>query len=262
MFHNNLLRIAALPLDIALGDRQANLAAVHNALATLPTATDIVLLPELFSTGFIPDAEAARTVAETNGGDTIAAIQRWANKYGCAFAGSFLAQTASRLYNRAFFIEPNGDETFYDKAHLFSLSPEKDIMTAGTKQPPVIRFRAWNIALAICYDLRFPAWCRVGKEPYDVLLLPSNWPQARAYAFETLLRARAIENQAAVVAGNRGGEDSFGIYDGLTLAFDCMGKPVVAHNQNPWLVFELDGLSQRNFRAKFPFLKDADTFHF
>lgn len=257
------LRVAALPLDIVWGDKAANLAAVGAAMEHLPAGTDIVALPELFTTGYSDDPLAADTMAETNGGDTVEHLRRLARRYECAFAGTFLARTANRLYNRAFFIEPNGDETFYDKRHLFSLSSEAKIFTAGAQRPPVVRFRGWNIAMVVCYDLRFPVWCRCRRLAYDLLLVLSNWPQARGYAYEHLLIARAIENQCAVVGANRGGKDVYGNYDGLCRIYDCRGYELPpVDDAAPFVAADLSLQTQNHYRTTFPAGNDADDFDF
>lgn len=255
------LRVASLPLDITWGDKTANFRVVESAMEHLPAGTDIVVLPELFSTGYSDDPEAAASMAETNGGDTVEWLRQLARRHECAFAGSFLARTANRLYNRGFFIEPNGDETFYDKRHLFSLSSEARIFTAGARRPPVVRFRGWNIAMIVCYDLRFPVWCRCRRSAYDLLLVVSNWPQARGYAYEHLLIARAIENQCAVVGANRGGEDVYGRYDGLTKIYDCRGYELPPVGEGtPFVAADLSMGAQQHFRDSFPAGNDADDF--
>lgn len=225
---NSTLTIAAVPLPIKWADRHANYAAVEQYMAQIRRDTDVVVFPELFSTGFIPDPEVTRREAETNNGMAMGLMTRMAQKYRVAVAGSFLARSedGSRIYNRAFFIEPSGEATFYDKRHLFSLSPEAETLEAGRVRMPIIRFRGWNIALAVCYDLRFPVWCRNKKLAYDVVLLPSNWPQSRSYAYRHLLIGRAIENQAWFVGANCSGTDDYGCYDGMTMIADHEGRMV------------------------------------
>ncbi len=228
-------------------------------MATLPADTDIVVLPELFSTGFIDDPALMETIAETNGGNTIHTITELARKYNVAIAGSMAARTGHRFYNRAFFIEPSGEETYYDKRHLFSLSSEAKVFTPGSDNIRAVRFRGWNIALAVCYDLRFPAWCRNVGLKYDIMLFPANWPEARGYAWKHLLIARAIENQAVVVGANRGGADDYGQYDGLTYIFDGMGMPTGHTLPDSDIVYaemSLDDL--RKARTRFPVSRDAD----
>lgn len=256
---SNILRVAALPLNIQWGNREANLDAVEVALKHLPLGTDVVVLPELFSTGYIDDAEQMRSLAERNTGATIDRIKEWAAHYSVAIAGSYLASTPPHIYNRGFFIEPSGEETFYDKHHLFSRSNEGNVFRAGDESMPIVRFRGWNIAMIICYDLRFPVWCRSKENSYDMLLVPANWPQARAYAFEHLLIARAIENQAVVVGANRGGSDKFGDFEGLTRIYDYLGQPV-GTQVGPFIMAEVSRTKQDEFRQRFPVSRDADDF--
>lgn len=255
------LRVAAFPLDIKWGRKEANLAAVSEAFTHLPKGTDIVVLPELFSTGYADDIDALTELAERNTGATIDYLKALAARYSVAVAGSYLAFTPPHLYNRGFFIEPNGDETFYDKRHLFSVSAEAQLFGAGTERMPVVRFRGWNVSMIICYDLRFPVWCRCRKSEYDILLVPANWPQARGYAFTHLAIARAIENQCCVVAADRGGSDVYGKYDGLTQIYDSRGM-AVGSQKGPFIVADLSRKAQDDYRVGFPAANDADDFRF
>lgn len=256
------LRVAVLPLDIAQSDKEANLKAVEAALASLPQGTDIAVLPELFTTGYVADEEALAALAERNTQSTVDRVRAWAARHECAFCGSFLASTPPHIYNRAFFIEPNGDETFYDKAHLFSVSSESRLLTPGTDAPKAVRFRGWNVAMIVCYDLRFPVWCRNRNLDYDIMLVPANWPQAREYAWTHLLIARAIENQAPIVGADRGGEDPYGIYDGMTRFFNALGRPVggPAAPDSPWFVADFYKGDLHDYRRKFPVADDADPY--
>ena len=255
------LRVAALPLDIAWADKKANFEAVEKAFKYLPESTDIVVLPELFSTGYADDEALVKDLAERNTGQTIDFIKALAAKHQCAVAGSFLASTPPGVYNRAFFIEPSGEETFYDKRHLFSLSREATIFHQGVDELKVVRFRGWNVSMIVCYDLRFPVWCRCRKNHYDILLVPANWPQARGYAWEHLLIARAIENQCCVVGCDRGGSDSYGNYDGLSQIYDGRGMPV-GKQHGPFIVADLSRRQQDDYRRNFPVSNDADDFRF
>lgn len=259
----DFIRVAALPLDIKWADKEANFKTVSEDFEKLPSGTDIVVLPELFSTGYADDEVLLRDMAERNTQQTIDYIKELAAKYSVAIAGSFLASTPPHIYNRAFFIEPNGDETYYDKRHLFSLSREAVIFKNGEKPLPVIRFRGWNISMIVCYDLRFPAWCRCRSNAYDLLLVPANWPKARAYAWEHLLIARAIENQCCVVGADRGGEDTYGDYNGLTQIYDGRGMPVGQPDKNsPFITADLSRKKQDDYRKNFPVSNDADDFQF
>lgn len=255
------LRVAALPLAIEWGDKTANIRTLDAAMHALPAGTDIVVLPELFSTGYADDIDAMTELAEAPDGPTIKHLQALADRYSAAIAGSFLCIADGKLYNRGFFIEPSGDVTFYDKRHLFSLSAEATNFTAGTERMPVVRFRGWNVSMIICYDLRFPVWCRCRRSEYDILLVPANWPQARGYAFTHLAIARAIENQCCVVAADRGGSDVYGAYDGLTQIFDGRGMPV-GEERGQFIIADLSRKKQDDYRAGFPAANDADDFDF
>lgn len=254
------MKIAVLPLDIVAGDKKANLDAFAAGMDKLAADTDLVVLPELFSTGFTSDRERMAELAESNGGDTMALVGEMARRRNMAVCGSFLARTAGRIYNRAFFVEPSGDETYYDKRHLFSMSSESKILTAGDSMPPIVRFRGWNIALVVCYDLRFPVWCRSQQCSYDLLVVVANWPNSRSYAWTHLLKARAIENQAYVVGANRTGEDKFGDYSGMTLAVDFCGKEIAAAEGARAMYAELDKNALERWRSDFQVWRDADCF--
>lgn len=254
------LNIAAFPLDISLADKEKNIYAVDALSAKMPQNTDIVVLPELFSTGYINDKVQAKQLAEREDGDTITHIKRLAAKYQTAYCGSFLSVTGHMVFNRAFFVEPGGEVTFYDKRHLFCLSEESKICTRGISLPPVIRYRRWNIMMAICYDLRFPAWLRnTPDRRYDLLILPANWPEKRAYAWQHLLIARAIENMAFIVGCNRSGTDAFGDYDNLTYIYDCTGR-LVSQATPDFVTATISKDGMDRMRKSLPFLNDEDEF--
>lgn len=255
------LRLALLSLDIAPGDKENNITRLEELMSHLDQQTDVVVIPELFSTGFTSRRERLVELAETNGGDTMSRLHRLASRFNVAIAGSFLAKTASNVYNRSFFIEPSGDSVFYDKRHLFSMSSESTLLTQGQKPLPVVRFRGWSIAVAVCYDLRFPVWCRNVGLGYDVLLIVANWPRSREYAWRHLLIARAIENQAYVIGVDRSGEDKFGVYDGMTFAADYCGKPLPpdsSTDQIDYVTLSREALDR--WREEFTAWKDADAF--
>ena len=217
------ITVAALPLDIKWAQIDENLAKVDMRLHTMPQKADVVVLPELCSTGFIQDMSMIEDIARESESKTIAAAKRWSKELDMAIAGTCLAGRDGKYFNRGFFITPDGTATFYDKRHLFSLSPEAAVYSPGDAYPPVIRFRGFNFSMVICYDLRFPVWCRNKGERYDILLVPANWAQARGYAWRHLLIARAIENQAMVVGCNRSGSDDYGCYDYQAFIFDSKG---------------------------------------
>lgn len=253
------LSVAALPIDIAAGRKDDNIRIAEAAIGKMPRGTDLAVLPELFTTAFIPDKDACSALSEGNDGTTMRWALRAAKATGAAIAGSFLAKEADRLYNRAFLVEPSGDAVFYDKRHTFSIGRESEVISRGESLPPIVRFRGWNIALSVCYDLRFPAWMRNNGLKYDLMIVPANWPKSRAYAWEHLLQARAIENQAYVVGANRSGSDSFGAYDGLARIYDYNGCSVGVETDG-CLHASLSKDSLEKMRVAMPVFKDADDF--
>lgn len=254
------LKIALLPLDIAQGDKDANLSALASGVSELPPGTDLLVLPELFSTGFVNDSGIMMRLAEPVSGKTVEILRKTAASAGIAIAGSFLCLVGNRMTNRGFFIEPSGDETWYDKRHLFCGSPESNMLARGEKESKVVRYRGWNIVLEICYDIRFPVWCRNKGGRYDLMIVPANWPAAREYDWRHLLIARAIENRTYVVGANRSGSDSFGVYDNLSFIFDPLGRPVEGKGSGKLLLAELSKEKTDDIRAKMPVLNDADDF--
>lgn len=257
------IKVAAIPLDIVWADPARNIENATRLISALEAGTDIAVLPELFTTAFMADTDAMRAVAETSDGATVTWARALAAKRDMAIAGSFLCTDNGRYFNRGFFVKPDGETVFYDKHHLFCLSPEAKVYAHGGDTVPVVSFRGWNIALIICYDLRFPVWCRNRKHGYDMLLVAANWPHARGFAWTQLLSARAIENQVPVVGANRSGRDDYGNYDGLTLIVDAMGRTVVSTTTEKPMepvtaVFSRESLAR--FRRQLPVGSDADDF--
>lgn len=266
---NKDLKVVALQLDIAWTDVEQNLVNAERAIAALPQGCDVVVVPEMFTTGFIVDKPTACAVGEPNDGRTVREIERWAKTYNTAICGSFIATDRDGLYNRAFFIEPSGDKVFYDKRHLFSMSGENQVYVSGENRVPVFRFRGWNIAMAVCFDLRFPVWMRNIGTSYDLLIVMANWPDSRAYPWGVLLAARAIENQAYVVGCNRTGADDYGKYSGTSAIFDPKGKLLAGSvekstddkaQDRTFVMADLSKAAQEQFREKFPVYKCMDTF--
>lgn len=259
-------KIALLPMDIVWADRSANLDSLERAMASLDRDTDLAVLPELFTTGFIPDRDRAlehACAADEHDDSTLRCLRRLASEHCCAIAGSYLRRdTDGGLVNYGVVVEPSGEYTSYSKRHLFCLSQESRICEAGRSLPPVVRYRGMNISMVICYDLRFPAWCRNQGLRYDILLIPANWPVVREYAWHHLLIARAIENQAIVVGANRSGHDDYGDYDGTSQVYDYMGKPLCMLPDDPkgWIYATVNKAPLEKYRTHFPFSSDADSF--
>ncbi|MCH5346247.1 MAG: nitrilase family protein [Muribaculaceae bacterium] len=254
--------IAALQQDIAWSDKQENLLTTAHNLNRIRRGTDLVVLPELFTTGYIADATLLPQLAETNDGHTVDDLHRWADYFHFAIAGSFLATDGhGNFYNRGFFVEPGGEKYFYDKHHLFSMSTEADLFTPGERISRPVRYRGWNIKLLICYDVRFPVWCRKVDNDYDILLFPANWPSARLSQFRQLLAARAVENNAIVVGCNRIGSDDAGEYpEGGSAIYDLQGREVSTADEygNLYATFDRDRFVAS--RDRFPTYRDADPF--
>jgi predicted amidohydrolase len=220
---------------------------------------DLAVFPETFTTGFLGDAELPE---EGMDGPTVAWMQSLAARRGCALAGSAVIVEQGRRYNRLLFVTPEGAVRYYDKRHLFTYGGEDRRYTAGAQRVNV-DYLGWRINLQICYDLRFPAWCRY-RGDYDLLLLVANWPSKRAAHWSLLLEARAIENQAWVIGVNRVGEDGNGFqYPGRSVVHDPMGQRVAdAGDAEGCRLAELDLERVRQVRSEFPFQADADRFEF
>ena len=261
---DSILKVCLAPIEILWGRKDDNLKALQKIFDKIHPETDLLVLPETFSTGFPSDLdkEAFRRLAERNTGETIDLIKKYSAKNSLAVAGSFIADSGGLLFNRAFFIEPSGDEYFADKRHLFSLGGEDQILRAGDSRM-LLRYRGWNISMIVCYDLRFPTWCRNRNNEYDLLLAVANWPVKRIDTWDTLLKARAIENQAFVCGVNcRGIDNKNAEYNGSSHMFDYRGKDIAVNISDDGLLYASLSMQKLiNYRDKFPFWKDADNFY-
>jgi predicted amidohydrolase len=256
-----LLNVAVLPIDIIPGDRDENLYTVTQLVGKLSRDTDLVVLPELFSTGFIHDPLLMRKLADSDDSQlTLNFLRDMTRQCNVAFCGSLLWRNGGEYSNRCFFIEPSGETTFYDKHHLFLLSKEPKLLTAGRELSPIVRYRGWNIAMAVCYDVRFPVWLRNTGNKYDLLVVPANWPTQRGYEWQHLLIARAIENQACVVGANRSGKDDFGDYDDSSYIINHRGRIVSEADANGIISATLSLEKVELYRKTFPVASSADPF--
>lgn len=254
------IRISIVQADIVWENKQENLRLLHEKLQGLHGTTEVVVLPEMFSTGFSMQSEA---LAEPNSGETITTLKRWASQFQLAICGSYIATDNGRFYNRAFFLTPEGEDFYYDKRHLFRMGRESDHFAAGSKRP-VISYRGWNICLLVCYDLRFPVWSRNVNNEYDLLIYVANWPASRRLVWDTLLRARALENQCYVCGVNRTGTDGYHLeYNGGSKVYSAFGQEMASlpDGQEGTATATLMQNSLKQFREKFPVWKDADEFH-
>lgn len=262
------MRLTILQPTIAWENPAANREKLTQQLAPLSEQTDLVLLPEMFTTGFSMNAAA---LAEPMTGPTMQWLHQTADELGAAVAGSFMCEDGGRFFNRLIFMRPGGAFDFYDKKHLFSLAGEPNYFTPGKKRL-TLEWRGWRICPLICYDLRFPVWSRnapgsfAGRmEPlYDLLLYVANWPARRAHHWRSLLTARAIENQAFVAGANIVGTDGNGLdYAGDSALIDYSGAIICEQNgQEALLTAELSLENLRQYRLQLPFLQDGDVFHF
>ena len=244
-------------MNLAWCDTQANLSHAEELIKSQPGA-DVYVLPEMFTTGFC--MEPSR-IAEPMEGPTLEWMRRVATEFDAAIVGSVATIAPEGGYkNRMYFVEPDGKVTHYDKRHLFSYSGEDKHYEAGHERV-IVNFRGVRFLLQICYDLRFPVFAR-NCDDYDVAIYVANWPDKRRMAWDILLRARAIENQAVVIGVNRVGTDPMCNYDGGTAAIDFFGF-VAAHcndNAEQVITYEVKMDEMRQYRDKFPSLNDSDDF--
>ena len=263
----NTLSITTIQTNLFWEDKQANLSMLEEKIMGIKEKTNIVVLPEMFSTGFSMKPEF---LAETMDGPTVAWMRGIAKTKGIILTGSVIIEEEGKYFNRLIWMLPNGQFGVYDKRHCFSLAGEDEHYTGGTKRL-ISSVGGWKINLNICYDLRFPVWTRQvaqtdpEQEPspeYDVLIYVANWPERRNHAWKTLLQARAIENQCFVFGVNRVGDDGNEIYhSGDSMVVDPLGKVLYQKEHVEdihTIVIERTLLDE--VRSKFPFWKDADGF--
>jgi len=254
---NSTLRVTLVQSDIAWQDPTQNRRRLAAHFRGLAGHTDLIVLPEMFSTGFSMDAEA---LAEPMDGPTVDWMREEAAAMGCVITGSVIVRDTGRHYNRLVWARPDGTLAHYDKRHLFRMAGEHEHFAAGGARLTV-ELKGWRICPLVCYDLRFPVWSR-GRDDYDLLLYVANWPARRAHAWSALLRARAIENLCYVAAVNRIGRDGNGAsYAGDSVALDFLGQPLSSEGGGDRVeTAVLDMESLRAYRESFPAHLDADGF--
>ena len=253
------LRVSLVQQPLAWQDGAANRARFAELLQPLAGRTDLVVLPETFTTGFSMEVER---LGEPPGGETSAWLARLATALDAVITGSVITREGARYYNRLLWSSPAGELRHYDKRHLFRMGREHEHFAAGHAAWSMA-WRGFNICPLVCYDLRFPVWSRRRPDlDYDLLLYVANWPAPRADAWRQLLRARAIENQAYVVGVNRVGDDGLGVpHAGDSAAIDFRGGTLAdAGNAPALLTVELPREPLVAFREKFPAHLDADRF--
>ncbi len=252
------LKVTIVQSMLQWEDGKANRTMFAEMLAPLKGATDLIVLPEMFTTGFSMRSTA---LAEDMSGATVRWMCDQARTLDAALYGSVIITEGGKYFNRGLFVNPDGQVTVYDKRHLFRFANETDHYSAGTERV-VVDWRGWRILLQICFDLRFPVFAR-NRGDYDAMLYVANWPEARRFPWSQLLLARAIENQCYVAGVNRVGMDGKGIhYTGDSVVIDPRGAMIgqVQPSMEGAATVLLDRAALEDFRAKFPVVMEADDF--
>jgi omega-amidase len=253
----NDLLVTTVQTPLHWEDVDANLNMFDGYIAQV-TKSDLVILPEMFTTGFTMNA---KNLAEEMGGKTMKWLKEQAQKIDAVITGSIIIHEKGKYYNRLIWMRPDGTYDHYDKRHLFAMAGEHKSYTSGSKKL-IVELNGWRVCPLICYDLRFPVWAR-NQDDYDLLIFTANWPEKRASDWRTLLHARAIENQSFVIGVNRIGLDDNGYrYTGDTSVIAPGPKGIIYHTQdNPDITTHLlESEDLIKTRSHLPFLKDRDLF--
>lgn len=253
------IKITTIQTELFWEDSKNNINQFNKTLKSNELG-DIVVLPEMFTTGFTMKTD---NNAELMDGNTVLWMKEKAKEYEILLIGSLIIKEGKNYYNRLITTFPNGDIKYYDKRHLFRMANEHEYYTSG-KQKLIFNYKGWNICPLICYDLRFPVWSRNTNNETDLYLYIANWPKARVSAWSKLLRARAIENLAYVVGVNRIGKDGKDIdYSGGSAVIDFKGDDMYEHPNNFFSVHttQLSKKDLIDFREKFAANLDADKFN-
>ena len=251
------MKIALIQSDIIWEDAVKNLQNFTAKINTIASDVDLIVLPEMFTTGF---SMHPKEIAEKMEGNSVSWLKNIAKSRNTAITGSLVVKENENFYNRLLFVFPSGEIQHYDKRHLFSLAGEDELYSAGAKKL-IIEYKSWKICPLICYDLRFPVFSR-NTEEYDLLLYVANWPTARITAWDALLKARAIENMCYTIGVNRVGEDGNDHpYSGHSQAIDFLGNTISESSEKETiLIAELDKQQLLETRKKLGFLNDRDDF--
>lgn len=256
------LSVTLLQSSLYWQNISANLAMFEEKIWQIPESTDVIILPEMFNTGF---TMAVNTCAEHPNGNTFRWMRQMAAQTKALVIGSIIVNDQGSFYNRLLWVEPSGDFAFYDKRHLFRMAEEHRYFSMG-KEKLIRTWKGWKICPLVCYDLRFPVWSRNtfndGIPDYDLLIYIANWPEARVSAWNSLLTARAIENLCYVAGVNRVGVDGKNIsYNGCSTAIDPKGNSIwFCKDMEAIKTVELNAADLTAFREKFPAMMDADDF--
>lgn len=251
------MKVTLLQRDIVWANPHENTKRIDQTLQGVGE-TDLIVLPEMFSTGFVTEPEG---LAETNPPVSLEWMKATARNHDCAVAGSIAVEDGGHFYNRFYFVRPDGSADHYDKRHLFTYGGEQRHFTPG-RQRVVVNWRGVRILLQVCYDLRFPTFSR-NQSDYDLALYVASWPTSRLHAWSTLLHARAIENQCFVAGVDRTGDDPACSYSGGTMLIDPYGNTLAEaeYNREDVISADIDMEALRDFRERFPVLNDRDQRH-
>jgi predicted amidohydrolase len=252
------LNIAIIQADLAWENIEENLSLFSKKIDLIGKHVDLIVLPEMFSTGFSMNAE---NLAEPPQGPAFKWMQEIARSRNVAVTGSIIVKENNNYYNRLYFVFPDTTFKTYDKRHTFTLAREDQTYTAG-KERLVVEYKGWKICPLICYDLRFPVWAR-NTVDYDLLIYVANWPETRIQAWDILLQARAIENMSYCIGVNRTGFDGNKYrYNGHSAIYDCLGKPLFRNDGEAEFtqVLSLEKSHVSETREKLKFLQDMDSF--
>ena len=257
------LKLTLVQTGLQWENKEANLQMLEEKIRNIKDKTQIVVLPEMFSTGFSMKPES---FSETMEGHAVQWMRKLASEKKIIITGSLIIEDDHQYYNRLIWMLPNGQLGYYNKRHLFAFAEEDQHYTGGTERL-IASVNGWKINLMVCYDLRFPVWARQqfqddGSFEYDVLIFVANWPERRSLAWKSLLQARAIENQCYVIGVNRVGKDGNDInHSGDSMVIDPLGEILYhkAHEEDVTTI-SLDRDHLLKTREKFPFWRDADRF--
>lgn len=256
------LKVALVQTDLFWKDKTANLAMLEEKIFNLESVVDVIILPEMFSTGFTMDADE---VAEPMNLTTTKWMKQLSAQTQAVVCGSVVIREQGGFFNRFLWVEPSGKVISYDKRHLFRMANEDEFFAPGQSNT-IIRYKGWNILPQVCYDLRFPVWSRnitQGKTlAYDLMLYVASWPKPRISAWDILLQARAVENLSYCIGVNRVGQDGNAIpYSGHSAVYDFKGNRIVYNEDEEIILYStLSHESLQEFRTKFPAWMDADSF--
>ena len=254
----SVLKITTFQTYLFWENIDKNLEYLTLRLTSIRETTDLIVLPEMFNTGFSMNPDQ---LAEKMNGKSMKWMHEQAKKYKCVVTGSLIIKEKNNNYNRLIWMRPDGSYEYYDKRHLFGLGEEDQHYKAGAKKL-FVELKGWKICPVICYDLRFPVWLRNTNQEYDLLLIVANWPERRSLHWRSLIPARAIENQAFVVGVNRVGHDGNEVYhSGDSMCIDPNGKVIYYKpNDEDLYTFSINKDVVTEARASLPFLKDGDSF--